>query len=52
QALGVGAHLTRLRRTRIGRLDIAQAAPLDDLLARPALDDRVIPLAAALPLLD
>ena len=52
QSLGVGAHLTRLRRTRIGRLDIAQAAPLDDLLARPALDDRVIPLAAALPLLD
>ena len=51
QALGVGAHLTRLRRTRIGRLDVDQAAPLDDLLALPSLESRILPLAAALPLL-
>lgn len=52
QALGVGAHLTQLRRTHIGRLDIANAAPFDELLALPALDGRVIPLAAALALLE
>jgi tRNA pseudouridine55 synthase len=51
QALGVGAHLVQLRRTKIGRLDVAGAAPLADLLALPALEGRVIPLAAALPLL-
>ena len=51
QALGVGAHLARLRRTRIGRFDIAQATPLDDLLALPSLEDKILPLAAALPLL-
>lgn len=52
EALGVGAHLTQLRRTHIGRLDIANAAPLDELLSLPALDGRVIPLAAALSLLE
>lgn len=52
QALGVGAHLTQLRRTHIGRLDIANAATFDELLALPALDGRVIPLAAALALLE
>lgn len=52
QALGVGAHLRQLRRTRIGRLDIANATPLDELLQRPSLDSAVIPLATALPLLD
>ncbi|MDD4341030.1 MAG: tRNA pseudouridine(55) synthase TruB [Kiritimatiellae bacterium] len=52
QALGVGAHLTQLRRTHIGRLDIANAAPLDELLTLPALDGRVLPLATALSLLD
>lgn len=51
QALGVGAHLVQLRRTRIGRLDVAHAATLDDLLARPSLDGQIIPLVAALPLL-
>lgn len=30
-ALGVGAHLTALRRTRVGPFDIADAAPLDAL---------------------
>ncbi|WP_233563774.1 tRNA pseudouridine(55) synthase TruB [Cryobacterium tepidiphilum] len=30
-ALGVGGHLTRLRRTRVGPFDVADAAGLDDL---------------------
>ena len=51
QSLGVGAHLVQLRRTRIGRLDVARAATLDELLASASLDGKVIPLAAALPLL-
>lgn len=52
RSLGVGAHLVQLRRTRIGRFDIARATPLDELLARPSLKDQIIPLATALPLLD
>ena len=51
QALGVGAHLVALRRTKIGQIDGAQAHPLAELLEAPALDGKVIPLAAALPLL-
>lgn len=51
QALGVGAHLVQLRRTKIGRLDVADAATLPDLLARPSLEGHILPLAAALPLL-
>ena len=51
QALGVGGHLCQLRRTRIGRIDVANAFALDDLLALPSLDGKLIPLAAALPLL-
>ena len=51
QALGVGAHLVALRRTKIGQIDVAQAHPLAELLEAPALDGKVIPLAAALPLL-
>ena len=51
QSLGVGAHLVQLRRTKIGQLDVAQAFALDDLLAAPSLDGKIIPLAAALPLL-
>ena len=51
QSLGVGAHLVQLRRTKIGQLDVAKAFALDDLLAAPALDGKIIPLAAALPLL-
>ena len=51
QALGVGAHLVQLRRTKIGQFDVAQAAPLEELLARPTLDGKILPLAAALPLL-
>ena len=51
QALGVGAHLSQLRRTKIGRFDVAGAATLDELLTRPTLEGRIMPLAAALPLL-
>ncbi len=51
QALGVGAHLVQLRRTKIGQLDVARAHALADLLEAPALDGKIIPLAAALPLL-
>ena len=51
QTLGVGAHLVQLRRTRIGRFDVANASTLDELLARPTLDGKILPLAAALPLL-
>jgi tRNA pseudouridine55 synthase len=36
-ALGVGGHLTSLRRTRVGRFDLSQAVSLDDLAERPRL---------------
>ncbi len=36
-ALGVGGHLTSLRRTRVGRFDLDQARGLDDLAERPRL---------------
>jgi tRNA pseudouridine55 synthase len=36
-ALGVGGHLTALRRTRVGRFGLHQARPLDDLAERPRL---------------
>jgi tRNA pseudouridine55 synthase len=42
-ALGVGAHLTTLRRTRVGGFGISAAATLEQL----ATDLRVVPLAAA-----
>ncbi len=51
QSLGVGAHLCQLRRTKIGKLDVANASTLDELLALPTLEGKVIPLAAALALL-
>jgi tRNA pseudouridine55 synthase len=35
--LGVGAHLTSLRRTRVGRFTLDQACSLDDLAERPRL---------------
>lgn len=45
QKLGCGAHLAALRRTESGRFSVADAAPLDALLATPpaALQARVIP---------
>jgi tRNA pseudouridine55 synthase len=36
-ALGVGGHLTSLRRTRVGRFELDQARSLDDLADRPRL---------------
>jgi tRNA pseudouridine55 synthase len=36
-ALGVGGHLTALRRTRVGRFTLDQARSLDDLAERPGL---------------
>jgi tRNA pseudouridine55 synthase len=42
-ALGVGGHLTALRRTRVGGFGIGDSATLDALSAEPA----VVPLAAA-----
>ena len=51
QALGVGAHLTQLRRTKIGQFDIANATTFDELLVLPSLDGKILPLASALPLL-
>lgn len=46
EALGCGAHLSRLRRTRSGKLDIQQATPLHEIieLSPSALRERVIPL--------
>ncbi len=46
EALGCGAHLTRLRRTRSGKLDIQNALPFHEIteLSRPALAQRVIPM--------
>ncbi|OBA60234.1 tRNA pseudouridine(55) synthase TruB [Mycobacterium sp. 1100029.7] len=36
-ALGVGGHLTALRRTRVGRFDLDRARSLDDLAEQPQL---------------
>jgi tRNA pseudouridine55 synthase len=36
-AVGVGGHLTALRRTRVGRFELDQARSLEDLAARPRL---------------
>ena len=38
ESLGVGGHLTALRRTRVGRFGLAEARPLDDLAQSPAAD--------------
>ncbi len=45
-ALGVGGHLTALRRTRVGPFELSAARPLDDLAALP--DPVTLPLADAL----
>jgi tRNA pseudouridine55 synthase len=42
-ALGVGGHLTRLRRTRVGPFDVADARPLEDM----DVASRIIPPADA-----
>lgn len=50
-ALGVGGHLTALRRTRVGRFDLGMASSLEDLAAQAdaggAVTMPVIPLAEA-----
>src|SRR5688572_14491825 len=38
RALGGGAHLRKLRRTRVGRFGIDEASPLDALVVRPMID--------------
>lgn len=49
RALGVGAHVTALRRTRSGPFDLALAQPLDQALAALATGQAsLLPLAAAL----
>lgn len=48
-ALGVGGHLTALRRTRVGAFTLEDAATLDDVAAQAERDGvpRVIPMAQA-----
>lgn len=54
EALGCGAHITALRRTRHGRFSLDQAQPLQDLIERQeaqghaALDEWLLPLQALL----
>jgi tRNA pseudouridine55 synthase len=45
QKLGCGAHLATLRRVTSGKFEVAQAAPLADVLALNAreLEQRVVP---------
>lgn len=53
ESLGVGGHLARLRRTRVGPFGLAQATPLEQLAERPALSmdlDRAV--ATAFPRVD
>jgi len=45
-ALGTGAHLAALRRTRSGAFDLSQAVPGDDLAEA---EGKLVPLAALLP---
>ncbi len=48
EALGVGGHLTALRRTRVGPFDLSVARPLEQLDAGPeVVDAAVIPLDRA-----
>ena len=49
RALGVGAHVTALRRTRSGPFSLAEARPLDEVLAALPTGRRI---AAALPLVE
>lgn len=45
--LGVGGHLTALRRTRVGGWSIREACTLDDLTSAPHPSDLLLPLAEA-----
>jgi tRNA pseudouridine55 synthase len=51
-ALGVGAHLTALRRTRVGAFDITEAKTLDELAADFAVVGLADAVARAFPRLD
>ena len=44
--LGCGAHLTRLRRTRSGKLDISNALPMDEVMqmTRDELAKHILPI--------
>jgi tRNA pseudouridine55 synthase len=46
-ALGCGAHLTALRRTRVGDFGLDAAADLEALTARGSLEGALVPLAEA-----
>ncbi len=51
RTLGVGGHLTALRRTRVGRFDISQARSLEELahLDQPVMIDLAAAVAAQFP---
>ncbi|MAG69062.1 MAG: tRNA pseudouridine(55) synthase TruB [Vicinamibacterales bacterium] len=50
EALGCGAHLEALRRTRTGAFDLAQAVPMDrEGLPTALVDERLVPLSRLLP---
>jgi tRNA pseudouridine55 synthase len=51
-ALGVGAHLSALRRTRVGSFDLARAATLDELAIGLRLVSLEAAVASAFPRLD
>lgn len=48
EALGVGAHLSRLRRTRVGAFSLDRAVPLDALSEEPRVREALLSPAAAL----
>lgn len=48
EALGCGAHLTALRRTRVGDLDLADAVTLEQITAAPEQDEAGHPMRDAL----
>jgi tRNA pseudouridine55 synthase len=51
-ALGVGAHLTALRRTRVGPYDVGSARTLDELATRLDVLELADAVAAAFPRVD
>ena len=52
EALGVGGHLTRLRRTRVGPYDLSAAHGLDELAERLTILPLAEAAAAAFPILE
>jgi tRNA pseudouridine55 synthase len=47
RAIGTGAHLTELRRTRAGRFDLSRSILLDDLIAMDKPTDALLPMDVA-----